>query len=139
MIQSVDTNRNGVINFTEFITLLLTQKYEEENARLRREFDHWDTSGTGLVTIEDLTEAFRERNADLTESEIASSMRALDMNGDGATDFEEFKSFMQEFKEFLSKFIHLAYFFEAKAIEIYPPFPCFQSRSSYFVMASCEI
>mmetsp|Transcript_11013 Transcript_11013/g.12478 ORF Transcript_11013/g.12478 Transcript_11013/m.12478 type:complete len:95 (+) Transcript_11013:485-769(+) len=61
VFNSVDTDNNGAINYTEFIAATLNLKSITDKKRLKKIFDMIDINNDGYVNYEDLTEAIKNK------------------------------------------------------------------------------
>eukprot|EP00588_Corethron_pennatum_P032766 CAMPEP_0194349774 /NCGR_PEP_ID=MMETSP0171-20130528/107276_1 /TAXON_ID=218684 /ORGANISM="Corethron pennatum, Strain L29A3" /LENGTH=469 /DNA_ID=CAMNT_0039117265 /DNA_START=874 /DNA_END=2283 /DNA_ORIENTATION=+ len=62
---------------------------------LRRVFDGIDRSNTGDLTVEDLSQMFRELGSNVNRQYIEKLIRIADLDGSGGIDFEEFEKIFQ--------------------------------------------
>ena len=69
-MSKVDSDDTGVINYTEFLSATLDLRTALNNERLWQAFKHFDTSGDGKISKEDLSQAFRREGRVLEEGEI---------------------------------------------------------------------
>lgn len=93
MIATVDTNKNGMVDFSEFFSLLLSHVKEEE---LRKAFQAYDTDGSGKISRRELAAFFMKHDSKLSDAEVSDLMADLDANKDGEIDFEEFRKMMAD-------------------------------------------
>jgi len=95
MIQSVDDNGDGEIDFDEFLILMKSRigsvDAEEE---LKEAFRVFDTDDSGEIDKKELKRLMKKLGQKLTDSELDAMMREVDTNGDGVISFEEFKYLM---------------------------------------------
>lgn len=91
MIQEVDADGNGLIDFAEFVTLLARKMNNtDKDAEIREAFNVFDKDGSGKISGDELRSIMKSLGEDLTEEEIQQMMREADKNGDGEIDYEEF-------------------------------------------------
>ena len=99
MIQEVDTNDDGVINFEEFLTMMKCSKVLPEAGdslqELRDAFKVFDMNGDGFISRGELAEMMKKLGEKLTDREIDSMIRAVDIDGDGMVNFEEFVKLLE--------------------------------------------
>jgi len=95
MINEVDKDGNGVIDFHEFIEILSKKLKEGDSEQEMRDAFHvFDKDGDGNITAVELKAVMENLGEQLTDGEVAEMVREADSNGDGMIDFEEFKKMM---------------------------------------------
>ncbi len=100
-IESADVNKNGKIEYSEFLTAMTLQSRELSEKTLREIFDYFDYSKNGYIDAMDIKELFE--NTDITDKQIHDILDEVDKNGDRKISFEEFVAvldspFLQEEK-----------------------------------------
>lgn len=95
MINEVDTDGNGFIDFNEFITAL-TRKLtgELDDDEVRDAFRVYDKDNTGFITADQLRLVFFDVDQVVPEEEIEEIIRNADQDGDGRLSYEEFVQMM---------------------------------------------
>ncbi len=63
---------------------------EDEIAELREIYSHYDANDDGVMQIREFAALLDALDADLTEEQVAAGMAALDADGNGLIDFDEF-------------------------------------------------
>ena len=88
----IDVDKNGKIDYTEFLAATI-QKYNYlRNERLFETFCMFDKDNSGQITKDEILIAL---NADKNqEKEIEKYINAVDKNGDGKVDYKEFLQLM---------------------------------------------
>ena len=88
----IDVDKNGKIDYTEFLAATI-QKYNYlRNERLFETFCMFDKDNSGQITKDEILKAL---NADRNqEKEIEKYINAVDKNGDGKVDYKEFLQLM---------------------------------------------
>jgi len=95
MINDVDADGNGSIDFPEFVALMSKAMTEAETREeLKAAFGHFDKDGSGYIDKEELLLVMEQLGEKLTEQEADEMMQEADSNGDGQIDFEEFVQMM---------------------------------------------
>ena len=94
MVDEVDDNKNGTIDFDEFLKLVARKKDETEE-ELREAFDivaqTKDEEGNNtFISHEDLKKMMHNIGMNLTEEDIAEMMAVADADQDGKVNYEEF-------------------------------------------------
>jgi Ca2+-binding EF-hand superfamily protein len=96
MIEEVDINRSGTINFAEFQTLMLAQQ-GDRHSRLQLAFSVFDEDNSGHITVDEMRSVMNQFG--LTEQELNDMIQEVDHDGDAAIDFAEFCTLVPEEKE----------------------------------------
>ena len=97
MINEVDKNGNGTIEFNEFLMLMAKQlEADEEERELRSAFTVFDKDGNGFISKEELKQVMKNLGERLTNEEIDQMVKEADDNGDGMVDYKEFVKMMKE-------------------------------------------
>ncbi|GAA5816565.1 hypothetical protein MFLAVUS_010095 [Mucor flavus] len=95
MVNDVDADNNGHIDFEEFLSLVKTLKSENDDTDdLQEAFKVFDADGNGVIDRNELHKVMSSLNETLTEQELDAMIREADINGDGQISFEEFKAMM---------------------------------------------
>ncbi|KAL3846704.1 hypothetical protein ACJMK2_017672 [Sinanodonta woodiana] len=91
MIDDVDVDGNGRIDFNEFVTMMVANMkdiYSEEG--LREAFRVFDRDGNGLISLAELQYVITNLGDKLTDAEVDEMIREVDVDGDGQVNYEEF-------------------------------------------------
>ena len=95
MVADMDSNKDGTVTSAEFIASRPSDVSEEQAAKL---FQSFDTTGTGSLSVADLTEAMKkDRGHPRPDAPGGSNdlFSALDTNGDGTISRDELSAGMQ--------------------------------------------
>jgi Ca2+-binding EF-hand superfamily protein len=87
LIQEVDTNRSGTIDFEEFKALMIGRQ-GDRISRLKLAFSVFDRDQTGHITKAELQQIMHQ--FDLSDAELDEMIHEVDEDGDGVIGFEEF-------------------------------------------------
>ncbi|CAF0795861.1 unnamed protein product [Brachionus calyciflorus] len=92
MVKQFDVDKDGKINFDEFIQLMTvnfnnTDNFEEN---LFKAFKKFDKDGNGFISRSELKEAMRKLDKKITNEEIDDMLTEADTNMDGKIDYSEF-------------------------------------------------
>ena len=91
MIEEVDLDKNGEVDFEEFITLM-NRRSRETNIEedVLNAFKVFDKEGNGLISVTELRHIMMTLGDQLTEEEIDDMLKEADNDGDGYINYEEF-------------------------------------------------
>jgi len=93
IISEVDTDRDGTISFSEFISMMTRKTSNTDiEAEIRAAFDVFDSDKCGYIKAEELRGVMSSIGEKLTDSEIEEMISLVDTDGDGKISFEEFVS-----------------------------------------------
>jgi len=92
IVQAVDENGSGQIDYTEFLTATISKKTYEREEVVWAAFRTFDIDGDGKITFEELQTILEDGSlAGHVDSEnIAEMIRDADIDGDGSIDYNEF-------------------------------------------------
>lgn len=95
MIEQLDHNKNGKVEYSEFFNMMANQmkKPPVNNRRLELEkaFKKFDSNGDGFIQVSELglvMKTFSGRN--YSQKEINDMIEEADVNSDGKVSFDEF-------------------------------------------------
>lgn len=91
----VDVNKDGIIEYAEFIAAAADDSILLTRENLRVAFDEFDKCKTGYITVDDLKALCSREKKIMAKSDARRLMRQVDLNGDGKITFEEFCELMQ--------------------------------------------
>ena len=112
MIEKVDKNSNGSIDYQEFLRMMTDiskANQQEEEEDIEQAFKIFDKvtqvflisvqsppkDGDGLITAEEVRETMTGLGEELSDSELTDMITEADLNGDGYIDFSEFSLLMK--------------------------------------------
>ena len=91
----IDSNQNGLIDYTEFIAACLqSYNYLKEN-HLRSAFAYFDKDDSGTISKDELRLCLQSDDFTLSEEQIDQLLSGVDANNDGQIDYQEFITMMQ--------------------------------------------
>jgi len=91
MIEEVDLDKNGEVDFEEFITLMNRRSKEIDiEEEVLNAFKIFDKEGNGLISITELRHIMMTLGDQLSEEEIDDMLKEADNDGDGYINYEEF-------------------------------------------------
>ena len=113
MINEVDADGNGTIDFPEFLTMMArkmkdTDSEEEIREAFRYNWDNhivslnfivfyfsvFDKDGNGYISAAELRHVMTNLGEKLTDEEVDEMIREADIDGDGQVNYEEFVTMM---------------------------------------------
>ena len=95
LLERVDMNKNGRIDFSEFLLANINQETDFNKQNLKSVFDIFDFDNNETLTAEELAKWLSELSDTVTDTEIVKNViKQMDKNGDGAINFDEFAEFM---------------------------------------------
>merc|ERR1711884_57191 len=98
IVQEIDEDGSGELEFPEFIQLaakfLIEEDEEQMKWELREAFRIYDKQGNGYITVDTLKEILREIDASLNEDNLEQIIDEVDEDGSGTVDFDEFMAMM---------------------------------------------
>ncbi|XP_064622011.1 neo-calmodulin-like [Lineus longissimus] len=93
MIGKIDRNRNGMIDFPEFIILMdqkKTSTIRHNPEYLKTCFEVFDKNGDGFITSEELRNIMTNLGEKLTNEEVDEMIKVADIDEDGKLNYKEF-------------------------------------------------
>jgi len=98
LIDEVDEDKSGRLEFEEFVQLAAKFIIEEDDEamakELREAFRLYDKQGNGYIPTSCLREILRELDDQLTDGELDIMIEEIDSDGSGTVDFDEFMEMM---------------------------------------------
>ena len=95
MINEVDADGNGIIDFPEFLTMMSRKMRDTDSEEEMMEaFRVFDKDGSGYITAAELRHVMTNLGEKLTDEEVDEMIREADMDGDGHMSYEEFVAIM---------------------------------------------
>jgi len=98
IIQEVDADGSGELEFSEFVTLaaqfLIEEDAEEMQNELKEAFRLYDKEGNGYITTATLREILHELDDKLSPDDLDGIVAEIDEDGSGTIDFDEFMEMM---------------------------------------------
>lgn len=88
----VDTDRNGRVNYNEFIAVCLDEATVASESYLRFVFDSFDLNGDGKIQKEELDVILKASDFDCNEGLVRALIVENDTDTDGVIDFNEFRN-----------------------------------------------
>merc|ERR1712046_54842 len=86
MINEVDADASGTIDFPEFLNLMAKE--------IKEAFKVFDKDGNGFISAAELRHVMTNLGEKLTDEEVDEMIREADVDGDGQINYEEFVKIM---------------------------------------------
>merc|ERR1712151_1032433 len=98
ILEDVDADGSGVIDYTEFLAATLDKKLYMQEQQCWAAFRVFDRNGDGRISLAELTHVLEA--GDVADAFAGQDMEALmkevDTSGDGEIDFDEFMAMMRK-------------------------------------------
>jgi len=92
---AVDADKNGYLEYEEFIRACVDKEKLLNNNNLRFAFNFFDKDGSGSITCDEIKEVFCSGGSN-NNFNIDKIIKDIDTNGDGEVSFDEFKEMMKK-------------------------------------------
>lgn len=91
IVSGIDFNKNGMIDYIEFITACLKKQHYSNLGLIRSAFRHFDRDNSGFITPDELKQAMccNEMNPEI-DARVEKMILEADTNDDGKIDYAEF-------------------------------------------------
>ena len=95
MINEVDVNGNGTIDFSEFLNLMSRKmKDVDSEEELKEAFRVFDKDQTGFISAQELRHVMTNLGEKLSDEEVDEMIRQVDVDRDEQINYEEFVKVM---------------------------------------------
>ncbi|KAK4786411.1 hypothetical protein SAY86_003100 [Trapa natans] len=119
MINEVDADGNGTIDFPEFLNLMARKmKDTDSEEELKEAFRVFDKDQNGFISAAELRHVMTNLGEKLTDEEVDEMIREADVDGDGQINYDEFVRVM------MAKFWPIR--IRPEIVSIYPSLGAFQ-------------
>lgn len=89
MFNEMDVDKNGLVNFTEFVSALMDYKKYIKKEHLIECFKSYDSDNSGKISFEEFCDMIKPQSQEEKES-LWILYKQFDTDGDGEIDFDEF-------------------------------------------------
>jgi centrin-1 len=97
MLEKIDEDKSGVIEFDEFVKMMTDKMGERDSKeKILSAFQLFDTDGTGKISFMNLKRVSKNLGQILTDDELHEMIEEADRNQDGFVDKEEFYKIMKK-------------------------------------------
>lgn len=94
-MDSIDTDKNGAINFNEFISATLNTGISKDYERIVKAFEFFDMDNDGLIDEDELKNALAGQEFGKIDVGIfKDAIKQWDLDNDGKISFDEFAKIM---------------------------------------------
>ena len=95
MINEVDADGNGTIDFPEFL-MLTSRKMKDTDSEedIKEAFRVFDRDASGFISAGELAHVMTNLGEKLTDEEVDEMIREADVDNDGRINYEEFLTMM---------------------------------------------
>jgi calcium-binding protein CML len=95
LVNTVDSDGDGLLDKEEFMRLVLVEEEEEETTRvLRQAFGMYEMDGEDCITPASLSRMLSQLGSPSSLDECKAMICRFDLNGDGVISFDEFRIMM---------------------------------------------
>ncbi|RAL40407.1 hypothetical protein DM860_006477 [Cuscuta australis] len=95
LMDAADIDKNGTIDYMEFITVAMHRHRLENERNLFMAFKHFDKDGNGYITRDELMHAMKDYGMG-DEATIREILNDVDTDNDGKINYDEFKQMMRK-------------------------------------------
>ncbi|CAI0425354.1 unnamed protein product [Linum tenue] len=95
LIEAVDTNGKGTLDYSEFLAVSLHLQRMAHDEHLRKAFSYFDKDGNGYIEPEELRDALMEDGADDCTDVANDIFQEVDTDKDGKISYDEFAAMMK--------------------------------------------
>ncbi len=95
MFDSVDSDRSGFIEYSEFVVASMNEKNVLTNDKLQAAFKMFDKDNSGTISPDEIKEVLGFGQS-LSEAAVNDIIKQVDENGDGEISFDEFAVMMKK-------------------------------------------
>lgn len=94
MFDEIDIDKNGTIDYTEFVMATMSDKQTMTNEKLQQAFKLFDKDGNGSIEADEIKAVLGDSK--MSPEQIDKIIMEVDENGDGSIQFEEFQNMMKK-------------------------------------------
>ena len=96
IFRSVDADKNGFIQYEEFIRACIPKEVLLSDNNVRFAFNFFDLDQSGHITVTEIEEVFCSGNKNISKAVIEKIISQVDLDGDNQVSFDEFKIMMNK-------------------------------------------
>ncbi|TMW88953.1 calcium-dependent protein kinase 10 [Solanum pennellii] len=95
LMDVADVDGNGVLDYGEFVAVIIHLQRMENDEHFRRAFMFFDKDGSGYIELDELREALADESGACDTDVVNEIMREVDTDKDGQISYEEFVGMMK--------------------------------------------
>ncbi|KAJ7521642.1 hypothetical protein O6H91_19G062400 [Diphasiastrum complanatum] len=95
LMEAADVDGDGILDYDEFVTLMINLQRVDSDEHLRKAFDHFDKAGSGYLGVYELRQALNDEIGPNDADVINDILHEVDTDKDGRISYEEFASMMR--------------------------------------------
>ena len=93
MFEEIDIDKNGTIDYTEFVMATMSDKQMMTTEKLQQAFRLFDRDGNGSIEASEIRQVLGDSK--MSPEQIDDIIQEVDKNGDGEIQFDEFVHMMK--------------------------------------------
>ena len=93
IMDAVDTDGNGVVDFSEFLVMMTNKR--DENQQIRAAFQVLDRDNDGFISARDLKDMMFKLGEKKSDKEVEEMIEEADTDKDGLVSYQEFVKMMR--------------------------------------------
>eukprot|EP00301_Raphidiophrys_heterophryoidea_P009591 c14158_g1_i1.p1 GENE.c14158_g1_i1~~c14158_g1_i1.p1 ORF type:complete len:102 (+),score=28.04 c14158_g1_i1:2-307(+) len=95
MIEDIDLDKSGSIDFNEFLEMMTGKMSDKDSPEeIKRVFQLFDDDNTGFITVDNLKRVARELGETVSENELEEMIKRADTDNDGQVTLDDFLKIM---------------------------------------------
>ena len=94
-ISNVDINKNGKLDYSEFMLITSTFYTDNSKSLLKEVFDYFDENRNGYIEIKDLAKVLKQEKFE--NERLQEMIDEFDQNSDGQISFDEFYNLIEKY------------------------------------------
>jgi len=116
LLNELDTDGNGTIDYTEFVAASIDHKLFEQESACSAAFRVFDLNGDGQITVDELHQVTQMNfiQAAFTREMLEEMVREVDLDNDGTINYDEFIRMMRGTQK--KKYENASTFSKARAL-----------------------
>ncbi|XP_071697809.1 calcium-dependent protein kinase 8-like [Rutidosis leptorrhynchoides] len=95
LMESADADRDGTLDFGEFVAVVLHLKRMSNDEHLHKAFEFFDKNHNGYIEVEEIRQALNDEGEITNDEVINAIMHDVDTDKDGCISYEEFTTMMR--------------------------------------------